>query len=438
MVTIGAGQGVMGESPDLMRAVFDTGVDYVVGDSLAETTCGILALDRRDDEGRGWAPDLLARLTTALPHVVETGARLITNAGGVNPLAAHQHAVAHARQLGLGGLQIAVVHHDPPPDPAHDGTLALVAYTGAAGVVRALEEGADVVITGRTADAALFLAPLVHEHGWAWDDWDRLAAGATVGHLLECSGQATGGNFSGDWWNGFGYRNPGMPIAEVDADGTATITKPPGTSGRVSFDTVREQLLYEVHDPTAYVTPDVVVDLASARLTDLGDDRVQVEGLQGAPRPDQLKALRYSIAGHTAELTLTFAWPDAEAKCRHVLRAIREAAADAGVAVLEWHEEYFGIGGFGGPTIGPDDRPDDPPEVTARLAWRTATAAEAADVQRIVGRIGLFSPAGLQGIGRRTRGPRGGPQPLLRLEPYLVDRAEVEATMRVLVEEVRP
>jgi hypothetical protein len=362
---------------------------------------------------------------------------LITNAGGVNALAAHQRAIAHARSSGFAGVRIGVVHHDPPtvPDSDRAAALATVAYAGASGIVEALERDADVVITGRVADAALFLGPLVHELGWAWDDWDRLAAGTVVGHLLECSGQAVGGNYSGDWWNLLDYRRIGLPIADVAPDGCATITKPAGSSGRVSFDTVREQLLYEVHDPSAYVTPDVVVDLSSARLDDLGDDRVAVSGVRGAPRPEQLKALRYSIGGYTAEATLTFAWPDAEAKCRFVLRSLRETAVDAGIDVLQWHEEYFGVDGFGGPTVADDDRTEDPPEVTARLAWRTATPEQAAAVQHLVPRIALFSPAGLQGIGRRTRA-RNAPAPMLHIDQHLVDRDHVERSMRVLVEEV--
>jgi hypothetical protein len=437
VVRIGGGQGAFGESPELLRSSFEAGVDYVVCDSLAETTCGMFALVQQRDESLGWAPDLLARLDVALPYVSAQGTRLITNAGGCNPIAAHQRAVAHARAAGCAGLRIAVVHHDPPPrpEPAAAGTLASIVYAGADGIVRALADGADVVITGRVADAALFLAPLIHEFGWSWDDWDRLAAGTTVGHLLECSGQVVGGNYSGDWWNFLDYPTLGSPIAEVDADGRATITKPAGTSGRVSFDTVREQLLYEVHDPRCYVTPDVVVDLASVTLDDDGHDRVRVSGARGAPRPAELKALRYGIAGYTAEVVLTFAWPDAEAKCRHVLRSLRDLAEREGIAVQEWHEELFGLGGFGGPTLDPSDRPGDPPEVTARLAWRTATADDAAAVQALVPRIVLFSPAGLQGIGRRGR-ERAGPAPLLRVEPFLVDRAVVEESAHVLVEEV--
>lgn len=438
VVRIGAGQGVVGEAPDLMRPVFEAGVDYVVCDALAETTCAGFALDRQVDESQGAAPDLPARFDVALPLVHSTGTTFITNGGGLNTIAAHQRAVAQARAMGLQGLRIAAVHHDPPADPGLDrsATVATVAYAGAAGIVQALAEGADVVITGRVADAALFLAPLIHEHGWAWDDWDRLAAGIAVGHLLECSGQCTGGTYSGDWWNTVDYSRCGLPIAEVAEDGTAVITKPAGTGGRVSFDTVREQLLYEVHDPSRYLTPDVVADFASAHLDDQGDDRVVLSGVRGSQRPDQLKALRYSNEGYTAEIVLTFSWPDAEAKCRHVFRSLRDTAADEGLHVEEWFEEYFGIGAFGGPTLASDDRPHDPPEVTGRLVWRTATPQQAGAVQRLVGRIGLFSPPGLQGIGRWTRGKRALPEPLLRLESYLVDRDAVEQTCRVVVEEV--
>jgi hypothetical protein len=436
-VRIGAGQGVLGESIDLFRSAFEAEVDYVVCDSLAETTCGIFVLDQRGDETAGWAPDLLARLDVALPAASATGTRFVTNAGGANPIAAHQRAMAYARGLGHHGVKIAVVVHDPPPDPfADDATVvATLAYAGAAGIVEALDRGADVVITGRVADAALFLAPLVHEFGWAWDDWDRLAAGITVGHLLECSGQCTGGTYSGDWWNTVDYRNPGLPIAEVTPTGDVVITKPKGSAGRVSFDTVREQLLYEVHDPTAYLTPDVVVNLASATVVDQGDDRVLVGGARGAPRTDTLKALRYTIGGYTAELTVTFSWPDAEAKCRHVFRSLRETADGAGIDVAEWCEEYFGVNGFGGPTVAREDRLADPPEVTGRLAWRTDTREQAVAVQRLVGRIGLFSPVGLQGIGRRVR-ERSGPATMLRLDAFLVDRATVESSRRVIVEEV--
>lgn len=438
-VRLGAGQGAFGESPELLRPAFEAGVDYVVCDSLAETTCGFFALDRRGDESAGYAPDLVPRLRIALPYVAESGTRLITNAGGLNPLAAHKLALAAAREAGMSGLRIGMVGFDRPVAPARSGgerPIAEQVYLGASGIVAALDQGADVVVTGRVADAALFLAPLVHELGWAWDDWDRLAAGAVVGHLLECSGQAMGGNYSGDWWNLLDFTRLALPLAEVDVDGTAVITKPPRSSGRVSFDTVREQLLYEVHDPSAYVTPDVVVDMTGIRLDDQGDDRVTVSGARGRPRPETLKGLVFTPAGYAGEIVLTYAWPDAEAKCRHVIASLRDLAAAREIPVIEWHEEYFGIGGFGGPTLSVGDAAADPPEVTARLAWRTATAEAAAQVQRLVAMIALSSPAGLQGIGRRSRGRSAEPAPLLDITEFRVDRALVEPDVVVHVEEV--
>src|SRR5437763_16954699 len=209
----------MAESPELLVPAFESRADYVVCDSLAEATTSLLAEDRRRDEAAGFAPDLAARLAIALPYVAERGVRFITNAGGVNPVAAHQLAVAAAREF--PGLRIGLVCADAGPDRE--------VYLGAGGVVQALDDGADVVITGRVADAALFLAPAVHEHGWAWDDWDRLAAGAVVGHLLACSNQVAGGNYSGDWWNTVDLCRVGMPVAEVEADGTAVSTKTAGT-----------------------------------------------------------------------------------------------------------------------------------------------------------------------------------------------------------------
>jgi len=427
MIRIASGQGALGESPDLLVPAFEAAPDYVVCDSLAESTTSLLALDRRRDERLGFAPDLAARLAIALPYVAERGTRLITNAGGVNPVAAHQLALAAARELGFGGLQVGLVLADLARPP---GLLGREVYLGAGGVVDALAAGADVVITGRVADAALFLAPAVHEFGWSWSDWDRLAAGAVMGHLLECSNQVAGGNYSGDWWNTVDLTRVGMPIAEVSVDGTALITKTPGSGGRVSFDTVREQLLYEVHDPSAYVTPDVVVDMTTVELTDVGPDRVRVAGATGGPRPDTLKGLVFERAGWAGEVALTYAWPDAEAKARRALRSLRAVAEGRGLPVQEWWEEYFGVNGFGGPTVPDADR--DPPEVTGRLAWRTPDAESAADVLRLVGLLALSGPPGLQGIGRTRKGHPV--SELVGLSTFFVDRGDVE--VHVHVEEV--
>jgi hypothetical protein len=415
-VRVACGQGAMAESPELLVPAFESGADYVVCDSLAEATTSLLALDRSRDEALGFAPDLVRRLAIALPYVASRGTRFITNAGGVNPVAAHQATVAAARAF--PGLRIGLVCASVGPDRE--------VYLGAGGVVRALAEGADVVITGRVADAALFLAPAVHEHCWAWDDWDRLAGGTVVGHLLECSNQVAGGNWSGPWWETVDLTCVGMPFADVEPDGTAVIGKAEGTSGRVSFDTVREQLLYEVHDPAAYLTPDVVVDMTTVQLQEVGPDRVRVSGATGRARPATLKGLEFGSGGWAGECALTYAWPDAAAKGRHVLRTLRALAEQRELPVLEWCEEHFGVNGFGGPTVPPVD---DPPEVTSRLAWRTADAATAEEVLRLVGVLALSGPPGLQGIGRSRKGhPLS---ELVTLTPLFLDRDAVDVHVHV-------
>ena len=341
---IGGGQGFYGDGHAGVGPLLDAGVDYLVCEALAELTLAILAKDRQRDEALGYTRDLPAYVAMALPWIVDGRTRFITNAGGINPVAASRAVV--------DGLRAA---------------------------------GADIVITGRVADASLFLAPLVHEFGWSWDDWDRLAAGVTIGHLLECSAQVTGGNYSGAWWEHGDFSEPGFPIAECAASGDAVITKPAGTGGVVSFDTVREQLLYEVHDPAAYLNPDVTADFTSVQLEDLGDDRVRVHDVRGAAAPVTYKGLVCTPAGYSGEARLAYPWPDAEAKARAGARFMVARARQLGIEVQEWREEYFGLDAFGGPTVPVDELYEDdrePSEVMARIVWRCQQKRDAATLTR--------------------------------------------------------
>ena len=295
-------------------------------------------------------------MRAALPYVVDGRTRFITNAGGINPVAAGRAVVATLKEAGATGLTVATVVGDDvrartdelglPAD-----ALFANAYLGARPIVEALDAGAHVVVTGRVADASLFLAPLVHEHRWAWDDWDRLAAGVVIGHLLECSGQVAGGNYSGAWWTNPDPLRIAFPIAECEPDGSAVITKPSQSGGMITFDTVREQLLYEVHDPARYLNPDVVADFTSLTVTDLGADRVRVAGTRGLPAPPTYKGLVCTPAGWAGEATFAYPWPDAEAKARAAVRWVKQRAVDAGIPVEEWLEEYFGVNAFGGATV---------------------------------------------------------------------------------------
>jgi len=431
-IRIGGGQGFYGDGHDPVDAVVAAGVDYLVCEALAELTLAILQKDRQRDESLGYARDLPRYVLQALPALVDGRTKFITNAGGINPLAAGRAVREGLAAMGGEGLKVAtVVGDDVRPLAADLGlpadALFANAYLGARPIVDALADGADIVVTGRVADAALFLAPLIHEHGWAWDDWDRLAAGVVVGHLLECSGQVTGGNWSGPWWENADPQHPGFPIAVVEADGSAVITKPAGTGGRVSFDTVREQLLYEVHDPRSYLSPDVTADFTSVVVDDQGDDRVRVSGTKGGPPPATYKGLVCTSAGWSGEARFAYPWPDAEAKARAAVRWVRERAEARGIAVEEWHEEYFGVNAFGGPTV-PVDAATEPPEVIGRLAWRCADAATAGSVAQGAGVLGLSGPPTISSAGRARDGK---PSQLLAVDAFAVDRTLVDAQVRV-------
>jgi len=452
MIRVAGGQGFYGDTPRAVEGLLAEGVDYLCLEALAELTLAILQKDRQKDETRGYTRDLPAYLAAALPAVAAGRTRVITNAGGINPTAATRAAVEVARSLGLSGLKIATVLGDDLTGRLDDlaGSTSLAhldtgqpfaefpgsalfasAYLGARPIVDALAQGADVVITGRVADAALFLAPLVHEHGWAWDDWDRLAAGMLVGHLLECSGQSAGGNLSRDWWTVPHPWDLPYPIAEVDADATAVITKPEASGGRVSFDTVRHQLLYEVHDPSAYLTPDVVCDFTAASFTDEGNDRVRVEGVRGAPATDHYKALLCHHAGWGGEARVAYSWPEAVEKATAAAAIFVRRVQDAGLAVDEWLVERWGVDALGGPTVPGADV--DPPEVVARIAWRCADATTAGLVGRELTPLTLSAPpAGMTGMGRGA----GRPTELLGIWPTLVEKSLVDPHVTVTIEEV--
>lgn len=458
-VTIAGGQGFYGDTPTAVAGLLAEDVDYLCLEALAELTLAILQKDRQRDESLGYTRDLPLYLAAALPAVVAGRTRVITNAGGINPLAAARAAVETAKALGLSGFKVATVLGDdlmPRLDELQAAGVTLAnaengrtwrelpadprfaaAYLGAAPIVEALRQGADVVITGRVADASLFLAPLIHEHGWAGDDWDRLAAGIVVGHLLECSGQTAGGNYSGDWWALPRPWDLPYPMAEVAEDGTAVITKPSASGGRVSFDTVRHQLLYEVHDPARYLSPDVVADFTSARLEELGSDRVRVSGVRGAPATATYKALVAYHAGWSGEARAAFAWPDAYEKAKASAAILRRRVEMAGLKIDEWHVEYWGVNALGGDTVpvpAPAAPAEEPPECVMRVAWRCADAETAGRVGRELVPMSLSAPPpGFTGMGRSGGGR---PTELLGIWPTLVDRALVDANVRVAVETV--
>jgi hypothetical protein len=306
------------------------------------------------------------------------------------------------------------------------------AYLGAQPIVRALEQGADIVLTGRVADAALSLAPIVHELGWKWDDWDKLALGLTVGHLLECSGQGSGGNFgSAEEWAAIpDYAHLGYPIAEVSADGSALFTKAPDTGGRISFDTLRQQLLYEVHNPHAYASPDVVLDMGTLKLEDLGNDRVRVTGASGAARPARLKVVGGYHDGWMGTGMIGFSWPQAYAKCEKAAETLKTLVAERGWPVEDMNVEYIGYDSLLGANADPTYR-DQLNECFLRMTIRTQERKVADAYGRLFPWLGLSGPPYVGSM----KGVQGAKE-LLGIWPTLVERERVESEVDVALEKV--
>jgi hypothetical protein len=344
--------GFWGDDPTAPRRQVDGGpIDYLVMDYLAEVTMAILQKQRARQPETGYPADFLSHLRDVLPACVQRGIRIITNAGGVNPLGCRAAVDALAGDLGIadrvkvgivvgddlfGNLDTLISSGEPFVNMDTGQALSEVrakvlsanAYIGAAGIVKALERGANVIITGRVADAAVALAPMMYEFGWSQTDWDHLAAGIVAGHIIECGTQCTGGNFT-DWPLVKNYRKMGFPLVEVDEDGSFVVTKHPNTGGLVSVHTVAEQILYEI-GPPAYMTPDVVARFDSVQLVQEGPDRVRVTGARGEPAPPKLKVSISYHAGWRAFGRLLVSGPEALAKANIVAEAFWDSAGGRG------------------------------------------------------------------------------------------------------------
>lgn len=343
-VRIGCAAAFWGDTNTAAAQLVERGaLDYLVFDYLAEITMSILAAKRLRDPREGYATDFVEHvMAPLLPHIRERGIKVVANAGGVNPLACKQALEAVAAQAGLP-LRVAVVLGDDlnarrkdfadclalDPLPGEPSTLpattiSMNAYLGAIPIARALAAGADVVVTGRCVDSALALGPLMHEFGWRDDDYDRLAAGSLVGHIIECGAQCTGGNFT-DWETvAAGYADMGFPIVEVEADGGFVVTKPAGTGGAVTVHTVLEQLLYEIGDPRAYLLPDVACDFTQVKLEQAGEDRVRVGGARGQAPTGSYKLSATYPAGLRCAALFMIGGIDAAKKGRASATAIVE------------------------------------------------------------------------------------------------------------------
>ncbi len=385
MIRIANGQGFWGdwlEAP--VRLVEQGPIDYLVLDYLAEVTMSILQKQRKADPNLGYArdfPPLIGRISKLLR---DRNVKVLANAGGINPLACAQEVRRLAPDLKLAivlgddvldriddflsqGHEMRNIDTGEPLSKIRDKITSANAYIGAFPLAQALATGADVVITGRCADAALALAPMIQRFDWKADDWNRLSAGVIAGHIIECGTQCTGGNCIAGWQDMPDFANIGYPIVEAEPDGSFAVTKHPGTGGRVTLETVKEQLLYEIGDPREYITPDVVADFTSIELCQSGRDRVRVTGATGFPRTDKLKLSLSYMWGWRASGSLVYSAPQALEKARVADRIVRERLDQLELEFDAIHTEYFGVNALHGPVAAPCT---DPPEVQLRIGVR--------------------------------------------------------------------
>lgn len=444
---IGNGQGFWGDSVQTpIRMLREGPLDYLTMDYLAEVTMSILQRQKNRDATRGYATDFVRFIDEVLPEIIEKKVRIIANAGGVNTEACRRRIFDAARKRGLSKLKIGTVSGDDilgrldelkaaGVEFRHMDTgeglfdeereiLAANVYLPTEGMVRALDEGADIVVTGRCTDPGLVLAPLMHEYGWSTPD--QLALGTVAGHILECGAQSTGGNFT-RWWEVPDMAHIGYPIAEVGPEGELIITKHEGTGGMVTVDTVAEQLVYEMGNPKQFLTPDCVVDFTSIKLAQDGPDRVRVSGVRGDVRTPYLKVSISYLAGYKATGQIVLSGPNALEKARLCASAVWERLAMVGCRFEDRQEEFLGIGQVHRGIVGPVENA---PEVVLRLGVKDSS-------REMVNRFGMeiaplvtSGPPGVTGFA----GGRPKAQEIVAYWPALIPRELIKA--EVSVEEV--
>lgn len=442
LIKIASGQGFWGDLIDAPVHQASKGdIDYLMMDYLAEVTMSILQKQKLKNSELGYARDIPPLMERLLPLLKEKKFKVITNGGGVNPLACRDAIFAAAKKLGIGGIKIGVVMGDNILDRIDsliaegitlnnmetgesaeiikDKILSANVYFGAKAVVEALEQGADIVITGRVTDTGLTLAPMMYEFGWKWDDWDKISAGTIAGHIIECGGQASGGNFLGDWQSVPDLARIGFPIVEAYPDGTFYITKHANTGGLVSTETVSEQLLYEIGDPKDYITPDCIADFTSIHLEQAGKDRVKVYGITGKPATEFYKVSMSYDDGYSAFATLTYSAPDALKKAEAADKILRTRLSDLGLSFEEIRTEFLGYNSCHGPLV---KKRDDLSEVVLRMGVRSKDKASIERFGKEIAPLILTGPPSVTGFA----GGRPKPSDVVAYWPALIPKKSVQ------------
>ncbi len=419
-VRVASGQGFWG---DLLTAPVDQvrggPIDYLMLDYLAEVTMSIVQKQRQRDPNAGYARDFVSLMREILPDCIERDIKVLSNAGGVNVPGCAEAIRETARELGFAGkLKIGVITGDDilprldefldkgveinsmddgtPLADIRDQVQSANIYLGASGLVEALGKGAQIVVGGRLTDTGLTLAPLMHEFGWKFDDWDLVSAGTIAGHIIECGAQASGGNCQYEWDSIPDMANVGFPIIEASPDGTFIVTKHDRTGGRVNVQSVKEQLLYEMGDPKAYITPDVVADFSSIQLSDDGEDRVRVFGIKGSANTEFYKVSIAYSHGYKAVGTLVYAWPDAYRKAQAADKILRERLERLGLKFDLVLTEFVGVNATHGHLAG--EPSEDIPEVQLRFGVRGPNKADVERFTKEIAPLILTGPPAVTGF----------------------------------------
>ncbi len=450
VIRVAGGQGFWG---DLLSAPVDQvrngPIDYLMLDYLAEVTMSILQKQRARDPQAGYARDFVSLMREILPDCVEKDIKVLSNAGGVNVLGCASSIRDAARELDLQGkVKIGVVTGDDVLDQLNtflangieiksmdDGTpLAAIrdkvqsanVYLGAGPLVEALGKGANVVVGGRLTDTGLTLAPLMHEFGWSFDDWDKVSAGTIAGHTIECGAQSSGGNCQYDWQSIPDMANIGFPIIEASPNGEFIVTKHEGTGGRVNIQSVKEQLLYEMGDPHEYITPDVVADFASIQLADAGENRVKVFGIIGHPKTDFYKVSIAYSDGWKSVGTLVYSWPDAYEKAKAADRILRERLDRLGLKFDLVLSEFVGVNATHGHLAG--EPSPDIPEVQFRIGVRGHNKADIERFTKEIAPLILTGPPGVTGFA----GGRPRVEEIMAYFPALIPKSLIETKVEIV------
>jgi len=410
-IRIGSGAGYSGDRVEPAVELVEKGdIQYLIFECLAERTIAIAQQAKMKDPNAGYDGLLTQRMEAVLLRCKEKGIKIITNMGAANPIAGAQKIKEIAQQLGISGLKIAAVTGDDVVDVVRDGDYTILetgeklstikdnivsanAYLGTRPIVEALRGGADVIITGRVADPALFMAPLLYEFNWSEENWDIMGQGTVTGHLLECAGQITGGYFADPGYKDVqGLARLGFPIAQVQEDGTFVITKVPGSGGKVTLATCKEQLLYEIHNPAAYITPDVVADFTGVHFTEVGENEIKVTGGKGQPKTEFLKASIGYVDSYMGEGQISYAGPGAVNRGKLALEIVEERLKLIGVQYQELKLDLIGVDSLHGSNLSKTEH--EPYEVRARVTGRTQSMKEAVRIGNEVETLYTNGPAG--------------------------------------------